>query len=162
MENDRNSLASPAAEGKPGQHEGDAQANRVAQALIAREGTAGAWALTLEDARVGYSRVSMRLRADMLNGHRTAHGGMIFALADSAFAYACNSRNQSTVAQQASILFLSAAHEGEILVAEARESALSGRVGAYIVDVRTADGRPVASFQGLSRAVGGAVIETET
>jgi acyl-CoA thioesterase len=66
----------------------------------------------------------MTLRSDMLNGHRTAHGGMIFALADSAFAYACNSRNEATVAQQASILFLAPAKQGDVLVAEAREDML--------------------------------------
>src|SRR5688572_30302579 len=81
----------------------DATAQRVAKALIAAEGTAPAWGLVLEEARVGYARVRMTLRSDMLNGHRIAHGGMIFALADAAFAYACNSHNQATVAQAASI-----------------------------------------------------------
>jgi acyl-CoA thioesterase len=165
MDNDRNNLAPPAGQSKQEDDQeghGDALASRVTRTMMAQEGTARAWGLVLEEVRVGYARVSMRLRPDMINGHRTAHGGMIFALADTAFAYACNSRNRVTVAQQASILFLSAAREGETLVAEARESALSGRVGAYIVDVRTTEGRPVASFQGLSRAIGGAVVETET
>ena len=139
----------------------DDLARRVADTLLAREGTAAAWGIVIEEARVGYARIRMTLRPDMLNGHRTAHGGMLFALADSAFAYACNSGNIATVAQQASIIFLSPAVEGEILIAEARESALAGRSGAYIVDVHTADGRPVAQFQGLSRAVGGAVVELE-
>ena len=88
----------------------------------------------------------------MLNGHGIAHGGMIFALADTAFAYACNSRNVTTVAAQASIVFLDAAREGEMLVAEAREAALAGRSGVYNVSVRGEDGRAIAEFQGLSAA----------
>jgi acyl-CoA thioesterase len=112
----------------------------------------------IEEAREGYARLSMVVRADMLNGHRTAHGGMIFALADTAFAYACNSRNVSTVAQQASISFLAPAKEGARLIAEAREEALAGRSGVYSVAVRSAEGENIAVFQGLSRAVGGAML----
>jgi acyl-CoA thioesterase len=139
----------------------DDLARRVADRLIAQEGTAAAWGLVLEEAREGYARVRMTVGPAMLNGHRTAHGGMIFALADSAFAYACNSRNEATVAQGASILFLAPAHEGDVLVAEAQEDARGGRAGAFSVAVRTADGRAVAQFQGLSRAVGGPVLSTE-
>jgi acyl-CoA thioesterase len=139
----------------------DALARRVAEALIAREGTAPAWQLHLEAARVGYARVSMLVRADMLNGYGTAHGGMIFALADSAFAYACNSRNIGTVAQQASIVFLSPVRPDETLVAEAREIALAGRSGAYSVEVKGGDGRLVAHFQGLSRVSGNPIINPE-
>jgi acyl-CoA thioesterase len=84
---------------------------------------------------------------------------MIFALADTAFAYACNSRNVRTVAAQASIVFLDAAREGELLVAEAQEEALAGRSGVYNVKVTGEDGRTIATFQGLSRAIGGAVIQ---
>ena len=137
----------------------DELARRVAETLRAREGTAPAWGIAIEEARVGYARIAMTLRADMLNGHRTAHGGMLFALADTAFAYACNSRNVNTVAQQASIAFLAPAHEGDRLIAEAREEASAGRAGAYTVHVRKAGGEPVAVFQGLSRAIGGAVLE---
>jgi acyl-CoA thioesterase len=136
-------------------------ARQVAHALIDSEGTASAWDLGLEEAREGYARVRMRVRTDMLNGHRTAHGGMIFALADSAFAYACNSRNRAAVAQQASIIFLSPAQIDEVLVAEAREVALNGRSGAYEVLIRTDDGRAVAHFQGLSRIVGDEIVKTE-
>ena len=135
-------------------------AQRVAERLISLEGTAAAWNLMLEEVREGYARVSMKLRADMLNGHRTAHGGMIFALADSAFAYACNSRNELTIAQQASILFLAPAHEGDILVAEAWEDARAGRVGASVtVTIQT--GGPIAQFQDLSRTTGGTVLSKQ-
>ncbi len=136
----------------------DELGRRVAETLLAREGTGPAWGLEIEDARQGYARVGMTLRPDMLNGHGTAHGGMVFALADTAFAYACNSRNETSVAQQASIVFLSAAKAGERLVAEAREQAAAGRSGLYYVTVTGPDGRVVAEFQGLSRTVGGAVV----
>ena len=102
-------------------NETDALARRVAEALLKREGTGPAWGVEIEDAREGFARVRMSLREDMLNGHRSAHGGMIFALADTAFAYACNSRNETTVAQSATIAFLAPAQAGEMLVAEARE-----------------------------------------
>jgi acyl-CoA thioesterase len=127
--------------------------------MLAAEGTGPAWGLELEEAREGYARVRMVMRADMLNGHGTAHGGMIFALADSAFAYACNSRNLRTVAAQASIAFLEAAREGDTLVAEAKEQALVGRSGVYHVSVRSHDGRAIAEFTGLSRTVGGSVVD---
>jgi acyl-CoA thioesterase len=139
--------------------EADALARRVAETLLAREGTGAAWGVAIEAAREGYARISMRVREDMLNGHRSAHGGMIFALADTAFAYACNSRNETSVAQSASIVFLAPAQAGDVLIAEAREASRSGRSGAYLVSVRTADGRAIAEFTGLSRTVGGAVVE---
>jgi acyl-CoA thioesterase len=137
----------------------DELARRVAKHLLSREGTGPAWGIEIKEARKGYARIAMTVRADMLNGHAIAHGGMIFALADTAFAYACNSRNVSTVAQAASIVFLAQAKEGERLVAEAREQALSGRSGVYAVTVSAADGRKIAEFQGLSRGLDQPVLE---
>ena len=139
----------------------DDLAARVVATLLSREGTRTAWGLVIEEVRLGYARVRMTISELMLNDHRTAHGGMVFAFADSAFAYACNGRDQATVAQQASLVFLSAAQLGETLVAEAREVALAGRSGVYAVEVRDADGRPVASFQGLSRTVGDSILSGE-
>ena len=136
----------------------DTLAKAVAQGFLAREGTGPAWGIEVEEAREGYARIAMIVRADMLNGHDMAHGGMIFALADTAFAYACNSRNQTTVAQHAAITFLSPVREGERLIAEAQERALEGRSGVYEVTVRSG-ARVVATFQGLSRAVGGATLD---
>jgi acyl-CoA thioesterase len=135
-----------------------ALARKVAETLLSREGTGPAWGLVLEEAREGYARVSMEIVASMLNGHGTAHGGMIFALADTAFAYACNSRNETTVAQSASITFLAPAKFGERLIAEATEQALAGRTGAYRVSVRTEDGRVIADFLGASRTIGGSIV----
>jgi acyl-CoA thioesterase len=140
----------------------NALADKVARAMLAAEGTGPAWGLVIEEARPGYARVRMAVTGAMLNGHGTAHGGMIFALADTAFAYACNSRNVRTVAAQASIAYLEPAREGDVLTAEAEEQALVGRSGVYRVAVRAEDGRTIAEFTGLSRTVGGAVIgETE-
>ena len=136
----------------------DETADKVARAMLAAEGTGPAWGIEIEEASEGYARIRMRLRADMLNGHRIAHGGMVFALADTAFAYACNSRNLRTVAAQASIVFLDSAREGELLTAEAREEALAGRSGVYNATVKGEDGRTIATFQGLSRSIGGALI----
>jgi acyl-CoA thioesterase len=136
----------------------DVLARKVADHLRAREGTGKAFDIVIDEVREGYARIHMTVRADMLNGHGVAHGGMIFTLADTAFAYACNSRNLSTMANQASIVFLSPGKEGERLTAEAREQAVSGRSGVYQICVTGEDGRDVAAFQGLSRSVGGAVI----
>ena len=134
-------------------------AGRVAHGMLAAEGTGPAWGLVLEEVRAHYARVSMIVRPDMLNGHGIAHGGMIFALADSAFAYVCNGGNHASVAAQASIVFLGKAEEGETLVAEGQQVAREGRAGVTRVSVKTADGRDVAEFTGYSRTLGGAVVD---
>ena len=134
-------------------------AARVAQQMLADEGTGPSWGIRIEEVRAGYCRLAMDVRDDMLNGHRTAHGGMIFALADTAFAYVCNGRNERTVAAQASIVFLGSAKAGERLVAEGEEIASAGRGGVTRVSVKAEDGRVVAEFTGYSRTVGGAVVE---
>jgi|SRR6185312_4239215 len=135
----------------------DELALRIAHGMLAAEGTGPAWGLTIEEVRENYARVSMLVRADMLNGHGFAHGGMIFALADSAFAYVCNGADHASVAAQASIVFLDKVGEGETLIAEAEQVAREGRAGVTRVAVRTADGRTVAEFTGYSRTIGGAV-----
>ena len=133
-------------------------AKHVAKAMLAAEGTGPAWGIVIEEARAGHARLRMAITPAMLNGHGIVHGGMVFALADTAFAYACNSRNLRTVAAQASIAFLDAAKEGEMLIAEAQEQALVGRSGVCNVSVRGEDGRAIAEFQGFSRSVGGELI----
>ena len=134
-------------------------AAKVAEAMLAAEGTGPAWGIRIEEARVGYARIAMTLRDDMLNGHRIAHGGIVFALADTAFAYVCNGRNERAVAAQASIVFLGSAKAGETLVAQAEELASEGRSGVTRVAVRTEAGRAIAEFTGYSRAIGGAIVE---
>ncbi len=138
--------------------EADDLARRVADSLRAREGTAAAWNIEIEEVREGYARIAMVVRADMLNGRGVVQGGMIFGLADTAFAYACNSRNLTTVAQSATIVFAAAGQAGDRLVAEAQEEALTGRTGVYAVKVRNGKGEIIAVFQGLSRAIGGTVL----
>jgi len=137
----------------------DELASRVAHHMLSEEGTGPSWDIRIEEARAGYARLSMIVRPDMLNGHGIAHGGMIFAFADTAFAYVCNGRNEKTVAAQASIIFLGSAHEGESLIAEAEELASAGRGGVTRVAVRNSDGRSIAEFTGYSRSIGGPVIE---
>lgn len=134
-------------------------ADRVARHMLAAEGTGPAWDVKIEEVREEYARVSMLVRADMLNGHGFAHGGMIFALADSAFAYVCNGANHASMAAQASIVFLDKVREGETLIAEATEVAREGRAGVTRVAVRAGDGRAVAEFTGYSRTLGGAVVD---
>jgi len=134
-------------------------ARKVAYGMLAEEGTGPAWGIVIEEARAGYARLSMAVRADMLNGHGIIHGGMVFALADTAFAYVCNGRNEKTVAAQASVVFLGRASEDDTLIAEAEEAATAGRSGVTRVTVRTSDGRPIAEFTGYSRTIGGATIQ---
>ena len=134
-------------------------ANRVAHEMLAGEGTGPAWGIRIEEARENYARISMVVRADMLNSHGIAHGGMIFALADTAFAYVCNGANHASVAAQASIVFLDKVREGETLIAEATEVVREGRTGVTRVAVRTSDGRNIAEFTGYSRTIGGQVVD---
>ena len=137
----------------------DELASRVAREMLAGEGTGPAWGIRIEEAREDYARISMVVRSDMLNSHGIAHGGMIFALADTAFAYVCNGANHASVAAQASIVFLDKVREGETLIAEATEVAREGRAGVTRVAVTAGDGRKVAEFTGYSRTLGGPVVE---
>ena len=100
----------------------------------------------------------MKVRADMLNGHATCHGGFIFTLADSAFAFACNSANMSTVASGCSIDFIAPAREDDVLTAIGRERSLSGRTGVYDIEVTNQRGETVALFRGKSYRIKGHVI----
>lgn len=139
--------------------EADELARRVADTMLSREGTGPAFGIQIDEVREGYARIRMEVRADMVNGHAITHGGMIFLLADTAFAYACNSRNENTVAQNATISFLAASKLGDVLVAEAQELSRAGRSGVYQIGVCKTDGGVIAEFTGLSRSIGGAVIE---
>lgn len=121
-------------------------------AMFGRDRAARGLGMRLEEIRPGYGRVRMTVRADMLNGHGTCHGGIVFALADTAFACACNSRGVLTVAAGCSIEYLAPAREGDELVAEAAERSLQGRQGVYDVDVHGSEGTLVATFRGRSTA----------
>jgi acyl-CoA thioesterase len=107
----------------------------------------------------GRAVLSMTVRADMTNGHGIGHGGFTFALADSAFAFACNSYDRRTVAARCDIAFLAPIREGDELVAEAIERHRAGRNGIYDVTVRRGDD-VVAEFRGTAREVGGSVTDS--
>ena len=106
----------------------------------------------------GRAVMRMRVRAPMLNGHQICHGGMIFTLADSTFAFACNSRNKVTVASGCSIEFLRPAHLDDVLTCEGVEQVLQGRHGVYDMKVTNQRGEVVAMFRGKSASIQGTVI----
>jgi acyl-CoA thioesterase len=133
-------------------------AEATAHAMWSRDQAARGLGMALMNVRPGYALLTMTVRPDMVNGHHICHGGMIFTLADTAFAYACNSYNTNTVASACNIDFLSPGKEGEVLEAEAQERSLSGRTGVYDVTVRTREGRVVALFRGKSYRINGEVI----
>jgi acyl-CoA thioesterase len=108
----------------------------------------------------GTATVAMVVRDDMVNGHDTAHGGLIFTLADTAFAYACNSGGHTTVAAHCAITFLRPGRRGDRMIAEAREVSRGGRSGLYDVRI-SVDGAVIAEFRGHSRTIGGSFIETK-
>ncbi len=110
--------------------------------------------LTVEELRPGYARVRMTIDARHLNFHGGAHGGSVFLLADTAFAYACNSRGVKTVGMQCAISYLMPAQCGDVLTAEAEERYLKGRSGLYDVRVTNQSGDTVAEFRGQSLAMG--------
>lgn len=111
--------------------------------------------MSLDQIAPGEATLSLTVTATMTNGHKTCHGGYIFTLADSAFAFACNSYNQNTVAQHCSVTFLRPAFEGDRLVAAAREISRIGRGGIYDVKVTNQSGEQIAEFRGHSRTVKG-------
>jgi acyl-CoA thioesterase len=113
------------------------------------------------EVRPGYARLQMDVRDDFLNGHGICHGGLIFTLADSTFAFACNSYNVSTVAAGCSIEFLRAVKGGDRLTAEGVEQSLTGRTGIYDIRVTNREGETVAMFRGKSAQIKGTVIPTE-
>ena len=119
------------------------------EAMYARDHAARALGIVIDEVGAGTARLSMTVRGDMVNGHGICHGGLTFTLADTAFAYACNSAGRTTVALGADISFTAPAKEGERLTATARERTRQGRTGIYDVEV-TAEGRLVALFRGTS------------
>jgi phenylacetic acid degradation protein PaaD len=140
-------------------------AERSAATMWAGDAASQALGMVLDEVRPGYARMSMRVRADMVNGHSMCHGGLVFALADSAFAFACNSYNRVAVAQACDIVFVAPARLGDVLVAEAVERSRFGRNGIYDVTVTAgADGGSgggglVAEFRGRSRQIAGTLAE---
>ena len=136
-------------------------AQDAAQTMWSRDHVAKALGMSLEEVKPGYARLSMVIRQDMVNGHAICHGGMLFTLADTAFAYSCNSYNQNTVASSAHIDFLAPSHIFDMLVAEATERSLGGRTGVYDVTISTrtdaGEMKTVALFRGKSARIKGEV-----
>ena len=135
--------------------EGTELARACAEHMYASDAASRNLGMVIEEVRPGYARLSMLVRDDMVNGHKICHGGFIFTLADSCFAFACNSYNQNTLAQQNQITYLAPGQPGERLTAQAVEVSKSGRSGIYDVTVTGQDGRTVALFRGLSRTISG-------
>jgi len=133
-------------------------ADEVTQAMWVRDRASQGLGIELLSVKPGYAHLRMAVRPDMVNGHHICHGGFIFTLADSSFAYACNSYNANTVASGCSIDYLAPAREGDVLEAEAVERSLGGRTGVYHITVRNAAGKTVALFRGKSYRIQGEVI----
>ena len=135
-------------------------AEDCARAMWQRDTASQSLGMRLDEIGPGRAVMVMKVRPDMLNGHQTCHGGFIFALADSAFAFACNSHNRVTVAAGCQIDYLAPGREGEQLRAEAQERARGGRTGVYDVTVTNPAGQTVALFRGKSHQLQGEVLAT--
>ena len=126
--------------------------------MYARDRASKHLGITLDEVRPGYARMSMQVVDWMLQGHDVCHGGLMFALADTAMAFASNSRNESHVALHANIDFLRPAQLGERLTAEAREGDRTRRTGLYDVLITNDAGQTICHFRGRTYGVGGSVL----
>ena len=143
-----------------GARSADAQsvAEAVRTGMYGRDRAAQALGIVVDGIEPGGAVCCMTVRDDMVQGHGTCHGGIVFTLADTAFAYACNACNRATVALGAEITFVAPARAGEMLMATARERSRTGRTGIYDVEVTRHDGALVALFRGTSYETRGEVI----
>ena len=133
-------------------------ARRAAESMYGTD-TCSQWlGMTLEDVRPGYARMRMPVRPEFLNGLGICHGGLMFTLADSTFAFACNSYNIPAVASGCAIEFLKPVNGGDVLVAEGQEQTLSGRHGVYDIKVTNSSGEVVAMFRGKSAQLKGEIV----
>jgi acyl-CoA thioesterase len=130
----------------------------VRRGMYARDHAAQALGIAVDEIEPGAAVCRMTVRGDMVQGHATCHGGVVFTLADTAFAYACNAYNRVTVALGAEITFVAPARAGEVLIATARERSRAGRTGVYDVEVTTSEGTLVALFRGTSYETRGQVV----
>jgi acyl-CoA thioesterase len=134
-------------------------ARRAAAKLYAGDNASHALGIRILETAPGRAKVSMRVRPDMVNGHRVCHGGLVFTLADTGFAFACNSYGPNTLAAAGSIDFLAPAREGDQLTATASELWRSGRSGLYQVEVTNQNGERIALFRGRSQRVSGNLLD---
>ena len=136
-------------------------ARRCADAMWDEDAASQRLGMRVDAVAPGTASVSMKVTDRMINGHGLCHGGLIFTLADTAFAFACNTYNQRTVAQQGAITFLAPARHGDVLTARAREQARVGRNGVYDVRVTSQDGTLIAEFRGNSRTIAGRLVDDD-
>jgi acyl-CoA thioesterase len=137
------------------------RAERAAAAMWSGDG-ASQWAgMEIVHVDEGKATLALTVQPHHCNGHAICHGGLTFMLADSAFAFACNSRNRATVAQHNVISYVAPGKQGDRLTAQAREVALTGRNGIYDVTVTNQDGTVIAEFRGMSRAVNGHLFDED-
>lgn len=138
--------------------EPDPLARACSDAMEANDRASHLMGIKVIETMAGQAVLTMQVRHDMLNGHDVCHGGMLFTLADTAFAHACNNTNKVTLASGCTIDFLAPVYEGEILTATAVERSRSGRTGVYDVDIHNPDGKLVATFRGRSYQIKGSVL----
>lgn len=138
------------------------RARTCADLMWSSDRASQALGMTITEIGPGTATLTMQVRDDMLNGHGICHGGMIFTLADSAFAFACNTYNARTVAQTNQITYLAPGQAGDTLTAIASEVARAGRSGTYDVVVHGSDGQQIALFRGQSRTIKGQLFEEES
>lgn len=129
----------------------DKPPNETVRAMMAADAASRALGIELVEQGEGRAVTRMTVRPDMLNGYAVGHGGLVFSVADTAFACACNSWGPATVAAAAEIVFVAPARAGDVLTAEAAVRTTFGRSGVYDVTVRNQDGAVVAEFRGRSR-----------
>jgi acyl-CoA thioesterase len=135
------------------------RAEKSAAAMWADDNASKWFGMEITEIDEGRAVLELTVEAHHCNGHGICHGGVTFALADSAFAFACNSRNQSTVAQHNLISYLAPGHAGDRLRAEAVELSQQGRSGIYDIKVSNQNGHVIAEFRGFSRAIKGQLFE---
>lgn len=133
-------------------------AEAVGDAMYARDSASRMLGMTLDSIAPGRAQMTMRVRPDMCNGHGICHGGLIFTLADSTFAFACNSYNVNTVASGCAIDFLAAAKSGDALTARAEMRQQGSRIGVYDISVSNQKDEVIALFRGKSYRMKGDVI----
>jgi acyl-CoA thioesterase len=133
-------------------------AEASARAMFGQDRASQALGMRILEVRPGYALLAMTVREDMVNGHKICHGGLIFTLADSAFAFACNTYDLVTVAASGSIEFLLPGRLGDELTAVAEERTRSKRAGVYDVAVRNQRGECIAMFRGRSHEIGGNIV----
>jgi acyl-CoA thioesterase len=135
------------------------RAKKSCKAMWINDHSSQWFGMQIMDVDEGSATLSLVVQKHHTNGHGMCHGGVTFTLADSAFAFACNSRNQATVAQHNSITYIAPANLGDTLIATASEGSLVGKSGIYDVTVSNQDGSVIAEFRGSSRSIRGDLFE---